>query len=614
MIDGRARRATLPWFGILLCTLLASSVLGFSQARADAYADGKKLMKDGQYEQAIPLLKQAAADDETRPEVQIALGQALEKRRHWKDALEAYDAAVKLDPRSAEAQRGRGITLGQLGRNDEAVQALQQATDLDHKFPEAQLALGDALVKQKKYDDAVNVLTEGTKWGPKVAPYFYEHLGMAEAARGNYKDAEVQLLKAREMAPNTAEFHRALGDLYMQRKIPNLATLSYQQAISLDSDDLDSRFAMARALANDGRYNESLDQYKEIITRDSLYAEAYKEMGDIYVRASDTDPHFLPEAQKNLEKYRRLEPDDPEGSALLARAYYKLGRRDDALALIQPAAAAGQLTPDGHLIYARLSYDKQDWPTAVREFTLAGAKMDEYDARRLAQSFQKTGRPDAADSIFAARFAADSVAAKPMDKASDWILERAKLRYNMGKKDTTQYAASIPFFQRKIGLDPKSDEAYYYWGLSLREVGKFQEADSALHQAVQLAPNKADRHFWYAVNLTKLGRNADASPEWQAVAGLDSTTSVGAIARQRLGYGYLLDKNWPRAIELLESSVRIDPKQPQSWVWLGQGYQNSGQKEKAIEAYHKALELDPNQSDAKKGLQQLTSPSTPKSP
>src|SRR5436190_17672642 len=236
MIDGRARRAMcLPSVRTLLWTLLALSAFGFSEARADALADGKKLMKAGQYEQAIPLLRQAVADDPSRPEAQIALGQALEKRRHWKEALEAYDEAAKLDPRSSEAQRGRGFTLGQLGRNDEAVQALQQATELDHKFPEAQLALGDALVKQKKYDDAVAVLTEGTKWGPKWAPYFYEHLGMAEASRGNVKEAEVQLLKAREMSPSTAEFHRALGDLYMQRKIPNLATLSYQQAISLDA-------------------------------------------------------------------------------------------------------------------------------------------------------------------------------------------------------------------------------------------------------------------------------------------------------------------------------------------------------------------------------------------
>src|SRR5262245_36806472 len=105
MIDGRARRATrsLP-VRPLVWPLLVLSLFAFAEARADAYADGKKLLKDGSpaaIEQAIPLLKQAVADDPSRPEAQIALGQALEKRRHWKEALEAYDAAAKLDLRSA---------------------------------------------------------------------------------------------------------------------------------------------------------------------------------------------------------------------------------------------------------------------------------------------------------------------------------------------------------------------------------------------------------------------------------------------------------------------------------------------------------------------------------
>src|SRR5262249_53812951 len=124
MIDGRASRAMR-----CLPVLLVLGLFAFSEARADALADGKKLLKDGSpaaIEQAIPLLKQAVADDPSRPEAQIALGQAHEKRRHWKDALDAYTEAAKLDARSAEAQRGRGITLEQLGRTDESVQALQQ--------------------------------------------------------------------------------------------------------------------------------------------------------------------------------------------------------------------------------------------------------------------------------------------------------------------------------------------------------------------------------------------------------------------------------------------------------------------------------------------------------
>jgi len=78
--------------------------------------------------------------------------------------------------------------------------------------------------------------------------------------------------------------------------------------------------------------------------------------------------------------------------------------------------------------------------------------------------------------------------------------------------------------------------------------------------------------------------------------------------RQRLGFNKLLEKDWLAAIVLLEKSAAIDATQVQTWVWLGQARQNAGQRERAIEAYRKALELDPRQADAKKGLQQLTAP------
>src|SRR5262249_15291675 len=156
-----------------------------------------------------------------RPEAQIGLGNALERRRRWEEALAAYTEAAKLDPRSAEAQRGTGASLVKLGRLEDAAKAYRQATELDRKFPDARLGLGDVLVQLKRYDEAVKVLQEGTGWGAKNAPYFYEGLGRAEAARGNYKEAEVYLLKAREMAPQSPRFHRALGDLYTMRKIPS---------------------------------------------------------------------------------------------------------------------------------------------------------------------------------------------------------------------------------------------------------------------------------------------------------------------------------------------------------------------------------------------------------
>ena len=59
------------------------------------------------------------------------------------------------------------------------------------------------------------------------------------------------------------------------------------------------------------------------------------------------------------------------------------------------------------------------------------------------------------------------------------------------------------------------------------------------------------------------------------------------------------------AVEQLEESAKRDQKQAMTWVWLGQARQNAGDRNGAVEAYRKALELKPGQPDATKGLKSL---------
>jgi cytochrome c-type biogenesis protein CcmH/NrfG len=58
-------------------------------------------------------------------------------------------------------------------------------------------------------------------------------------------------------------------------------------------------------------------------------------------------------------------------------------------------------------------------------------------------------------------------------------------------------------------------------------------------------------------------------------------------------------------VGLLERAVTVDPQHVQGWVWLAQAYQNSGNRAKATEAYNRALQLNPSQPDALKGLKML---------
>jgi len=55
--------------------------------------------------------------------------------------------------------------------------------------------------------------------------------------------------------------------------------------------------------------------------------------------------------------------------------------------------------------------------------------------------------------------------------------------------------------------------------------------------------------------------------------------------------------NLQQNIQMLEDIVRQDPTNRNAWVQLGHNYFDGNQPMKAIEAYNKALELDPNDPD-----------------
>ena len=129
---------------------------------------------------------------------------------------------------------------------------------------------------------------------------------------------------------------------------------------------------------------------------------------------------------------------------------------------------------------------------------------------------------------------------------------------------------------------------------------------NALRQAVVLADGKADRHFWLGLLYAQVDSVAEAKRELQRAAELDTTRSQQrGIALRQLGYYKLLDKDYPEAIRLLESAAEIMPTDVQTWIWVGQGYQNSGNRAKAMEAYNRALALNPGDPVASKMVKSL---------
>ncbi|MGB9119692.1 MAG: rhomboid family intramembrane serine protease, partial [Candidatus Angelobacter sp.] len=66
-------------------------------------------------------------------------------------------------------------------------------------------------------------------------------------------------------------------------------------------------------------------------------------------------------------------------------------------------------------------------------------------------------------------------------------------------------------------------------------------------------------------------------------------------------------RNYPKAVHLLEQYTVAKPQDDDGLVFLGEAYLNSNEPEKAIGAFEQALRVNPNSEDAKQALEELRS-------
>jgi TolB-like protein/Tfp pilus assembly protein PilF len=119
-------------------------------------------------------------------------------------------------------------------------------------------------------------------------------------------------------------------------------------------------------------------------------------------------------------------------------------------------------------------------------------------------------------------------------------------------------ASAVPALDRALQLDSRLAPAYASLGAIRTKQFDFDAAEAAHRRAIELDPNYATAYHWYGDLLVSYAnRPGDAIP-------------------------------------LLEQAVRLDPLSPAITVTLGQAFEGMGQFEKALDLYHRAIEIAPD--------------------
>lgn len=169
--------------------------------------------------------------------------------------------------------------------------------------------------------------------------------GWSLISAGDYGAAEAALAKALELSPGEPQAESLLGWSMMLNEKYDDALLAFQKVLMREPANALARVNLGYVCLRKGLLGEAVEHLSRAIRLDNdrratMYANFY--LGLVYVERG-----MLDEAQAFFKKAISLGPNLLQAQFELGRAYWRAGRRDDALAAWRAGRAANKLNPWG---------------------------------------------------------------------------------------------------------------------------------------------------------------------------------------------------------------------------------------------------------------------------
>lgn len=236
------------------------------------------------------LLKDRLRDQASRPQAVTA-------------ARNSYQAALARTPGDWSLHYRYGLLAAQWAPPDFAVEQFRVALD---KLP------GDAC---------------------RYRHILHRHIARALVKGGRRTEAITHFEKALELVPRDAATRVELAEAFDTNAQPAEADAQYSAAIATDAETALSHItSRGNALAERGRFDEAIVQYKKVLALDPNYSTAHLNIGGALAASGQTEA-----AIQHLGKALELTPADPDVHANLGGALRIAGRPEEAAQYLSKA-------------------------------------------------------------------------------------------------------------------------------------------------------------------------------------------------------------------------------------------------------------------------------------
>ncbi len=379
--------------------------------------------------------------------------------------------------------------------------------------------------------------------------------------------------------------------------------------------------AQAEALANEGRVDEALNRYNEVIQNDPTQAAAHFHKGNLLLDRGD-----FQQAADAYTLALTYKPDSAGAHLNLGSARQGLGRMDEAVSSYQRAL---EINPDlgaAWVALGDLQAYREQWPEAEASFSKACAcepnnaplcfkhglllhKMERFALAETRYTRVLALDPQNAEALH--NLGALALRADRLQEAADYFGRALALQADNAETlsclGTTQsrlkrYEAAVVTFRRALSSQPDYIDAHIGLCSALRELKALDEALACITHATSLDPQRTDACIEHGLTLYAL-EQFSAAENWYRKALMLSPKDANAY--NNLGAVKLRLKETEAAVACFQRALELEPESAQAHLNLGNCLQALGRYPDAMQHLEKATTVTPDFAEAHLSLGSL---------
>jgi len=220
----------------------------------------------GEYTEATPYLKNAAAVDPRNLQLQMTLAHSCLWSKQYQCVLDAYQAILTLNAESVEADMLAGEALDELKDHPGAIRQFRAAVKADPTEPDVHFGLGYLLWGEKQFPEAASEFQAELTNNPRHAEAM-TYLADTQMQLNQPEAAEPLLKNAIRIDPEREMAYLDLGILYADADRHDEALREFKEAERLAPEDVNVHWRLGRLFRTMGRKEEAkaeLDQASRI--------------------------------------------------------------------------------------------------------------------------------------------------------------------------------------------------------------------------------------------------------------------------------------------------------------------------------------------------------------